>query len=475
MTETYISLTEDNGVKKLITKEGIEEGHPAEGFEVEVNYEGKLASNGTVFDSTGKRGSSFMFVVGEGNVIPGWDIAVKSMKKGESSSFIISPQYAYDILGFGELIPGNSTLTFDIELLNFSQKIKSKYEIDIKERIKTSKSLKDEGIALFKEKRFADATFKFEDAYSYLDKTSKKEITNEITDLLVSLLLNMSNCYNNLRQFESTRKKSTDALKLKDNAKAYYYRGIANANLEEIEKAENDYKKLSELVPKDDPGVANLRNIIDEKQKQKTKKEKTLFKSFFKTQVYEDVVPLQAPIDVLPQINESNPRVFIDIQIGSSTELKRIEIELFKDKVPKTAENFRALCTGEKTLDEKQLTYKGSIFHRVIKDFMMQGGDFENANGTGGSSIYGKQFEDENFYYKHTSEGILSMANTGSNTNGSQFFITFKEITWLNGKHVVFGRVISGIEFVKEVEQVATDDKDRPVEEVRIVDCGQLN
>ncbi|EGB08036.1 peptidyl-prolyl cis-trans isomerase [Aureococcus anophagefferens] len=176
------------------------------------------------------------------------------------------------------------------------------------------------------------------------------------------------------------------------------------------------------------------------------------------------------PVDVaysppLP-VNASNPKVWFEITVGGNV-IGKIVMELKADVCPKTAENFRCLCTGEKGFG-----FKASSFHRVIPNFMCQGGDFTRHNGTGGKSIYGEKFKDENFQLKHAGPGVLSMANAGPHTNGSQFFLCTALTSWLDGKHVVFGQVVDGYGVVKAVESVGSSSG-ATAAKVLVSDCGQ--
>ncbi|KAI8813385.1 cyclophilin-like domain-containing protein [Cladochytrium replicatum] len=216
----------------------------------------------------------------------------------------------------------------------------------------------------------------------------------------------------------------------------------------------NDERWLKEYVQAEEGG-------IEEDASKNTKGPKTLEDNPGHTAA---VAPAAALSKKATQ--QENVMVFFDVKLPQGVE--RIVMKLFFDVVPKTAENFRALCTHEKGFG-----FKSSSFHRIIPGFMCQGGDFTKGDGTGGRSIYGGKFADENFKLRHTKPGLLSMANAGPNTNGSQFFMTTEATPWLDGKHVVFGEVVQGLNVVKAIEKFGTKEG-KPTQKIMIVNCGQL-
>jgi len=177
-----------------------------------------------------------------------------------------------------------------------------------------------------------------------------------------------------------------------------------------------------------------------------------------------------------PRLHPDNPVVFFDIAVGGHP-IGRLKLELYKHVVPKTCENFRQLCVGEFKLNRMPIGYKNSIIHRVMKDFMIQGGDFVKGDGNGSLSIFGERFPDENFELKHTQAGLLCMANSGPNTNGCQFYVTCAACPWLDGKNVVFGAVLdqTSLHVVRKVENVAVSgENNAPRIAVQITECGEL-
>mmetsp|Transcript_12707 Transcript_12707/g.16517 ORF Transcript_12707/g.16517 Transcript_12707/m.16517 type:complete len:492 (+) Transcript_12707:95-1570(+) len=474
-----ISEDGSGGLLKKVLKEGNGE-KPQDGFEITAHYTGYLM-DGSKFDSSRDRGTEFKFVIGKGQVIKGWDLGFASMSKGEHAVLTIKSEYGYGESGSPPKIPGGATLVFDVELIDFGPKKKEKWDMTTRERIDEALEHKKVGNEAYKAGDNAEAYKEYEnglDYIQYLDGASEEE-SKESDALKLSLQLNAAQAAIRCGEFKDAVKQSSDAIATdNESIKAWYRRGHAYLSSGFLDKAKADLLHAYSL-DKNNIMVKKELGILKQKIIESKKKEKDTFGNIFKKvgSIYGDK---KTPLPELAHDQHKDcPKVFFDIEIGGEAQ-GRIEMELFKDTVPKTAENFRALCTGEKGNctspgnEDKPLSYKGCTFHRVIKDFMIQGGDFTNGNGTGGESIYGTKFEDENFVSKHTEPGLLSMANSGPGTNGSQFFITTKATPHLDGKHVVFGRVTNGMDVVEKIENTESDTGDKPKKDVVIADCGEL-
>ena len=338
--------------------------------------------------------------------------------------------------------------------------------------------LKDEGTREFTLKNHSAAAELYKKAAELVDEDEDDDdepLPDEEKDIYVKCWGNAAMCYVKTSSWSDVIYCCNKVLKKvpeesKTNIKVLYRRGLAKMYIEEFKDAKADLMAAYEIDNKN----KDVRKAIQElktKMVEAKEKEKSTFGGIFgKVNMYDDKEGV-----VVPNSKGNNPHVFFDIAQGDE-KLGRIVMQLYADVTPKTAENFRSLCTGEKGTGVmgKPLHYKGCTFHRVIKDFMIQGGDFTNGDGTGGESIYGEKFPDENFKVKHTRGGLLSMANAGPGTNGSQFFITSRETPHLDGTHVVFGHVVEGMDVVRKIEDVPKNSSDKPDVDVVIEDCGQM-
>lgn len=476
-------MTGDGGVLKCITTPGDESDNefPKEGDEIRAHYTGTLASDGSEFDSSRSRGQEFKFTLGAGMVIKGWDVGFGSMKRGERAVLTLTADYAYGANGSPPKIPPNATLKFDVELLGFGPKPKEKWELSSEEKLEEATKLKDEANELFRAKDFDQANSKYEEAASYCDNAQyekDEELKKALTSMGQTCKLNHAQSSIMAKDYSKAIALCSEVLKDDPvNFKALLRRGTAFSSIGKLADAKQDLLKCrTEHKDQDQSAVNKQIKLLHSRVQASKEKEKQSFAGIFGSEATSKGVSLyddkpMTSVMIPHDKHRDSKYVFMDIQIGNDQPAQRVEFELFYDSTPRTAENFRSLCAGD---NSNKLSYKGCTFHRIIKGFMCQGGDFENGDGTGGSSIYGSKFEDESFSSKHTEPFLLSMANAGKDTNGSQFFVTTAETSHLDGKHVVFGRVVNGQDVVRAMEDTETGSNDKPVQDVVIVDCGEM-
>merc|ERR1712161_74542 len=325
----------------------------------------------------------------------------------------------------------------------FKEKPKQRGQMSTEERIAHANKLKTEGTEFFKEKRFEEGAAKYEEAaiFGVEDGITGNDIPKDELLLYVSCWANAAMCYIRLKSWPDAIRTTDHVLEIdseKSNIKALYRRGVARTHLGLHKEAKIDLMDAYKIDNKNKEVRKALAQLKEEVAKAK-KKEKAAFGGIFgKVDFYDDK---KGPL--VPNAKGKNPHVYFQIKKGDGK-------------------------LG------KPLYYKGCGLHRIIKGFMLQGGDFTNGDGTGGESIYGEKFDDENFIIKHTKAGQLSMANAGPETNGSQFFVTCKETPHLDGKHVVFGHVVEGLDIVKQIENVPCGENDKPERDVIIEDCGEM-
>lgn len=492
-----INSESNNDVDK---NENYNNSYPKNGYFCEITYNCYLYNDNITTEIDEESKTCYVIELGKDEIIKGLEISLLNMYKNQSVEIIVDSDYAFGDYGF-QSIPPNAKLKYILTLHDFYAKTSFKFAMILKEK----------GVNYFKNKEYDKSISEFQNSRNVFSNIDLKEMYDlecdksllfeefslKVNEFKQTLLLNLGNCYNKTKRYAAC----IDILNkyLEDsngnekliNPKAYYFKGLSLIQqclkydenfMNFYGEAKRSYLKLVDKVPPNDAGVIEIREKLDMFEDQIKNKsnddqynylKQTNKKSNFLS-LYDDKEIVIKPTDIPQEINSENPLIFLDIKYGNN--YFQIEVELFNNIVPKTVENFRCLLTGERIgeLGEK-FTLVGTKFYRIIKDFMMEGGDIENNDGTGGFSIYGKEFEDENFKLNHNEEGILSMSNIGPNTNSSKFIITFSACQWLNGRNVVFGKIRKGMDCLKELEnKVLTDKNDKPLEDIEIVSCGEI-
>lgn len=445
---------------------------PTKGKRVEVHYESFVVSSGAKIDSSRDRDEPFEFVIGEGDVLEAWDLGVPTMKPGEMCELTVDSSLAYGEDGGGDDIPPGAKLKFTIELLTGKKNLALVPKDEAKQfpgesfRLNRATDAKERGNTFIKELEYEKAREAYQEALNILRgwKGTELEQLRSKNKLRLSCLLNLSQCSIKLEDFPSAVKHTTDVLVIEPkNCKALYRRGMAHMLSGNLQESRADLLEASRL----DPQNAEVRGHLKEcknKIAQCHEWDKTAFGGMFgKT----------SEPQIIARDMTQLVKVWLMFQIGESS-AQRMKLVLYNDTVPRTAENFRALCAGEHGMGKcgQPLHYKKTLVHKIVAKCILEAGDIENYDGSGGESIFGLTFEDERFVDKHHKRGLLSMANRGPDTNNSKFFITLRSLPEFDGKHVVFGEVVEGMHILDSIEKIETVFLDKPVTQVAIVDCG---
>jgi len=531
-TTGWIDVRGDGGVLKRIIREGNPAaGLPINGMCAKVNYDAWIEGgwfHGRKVDTSRDRpeeDGDYQFLIGDENeavkdgwVIRGLNAGGETMHRGERAEFIFSPEYAYGHKGSKSRpkVPPNATLRFEVDMLTWKPALSDEanvLELPWWERLELAHATKESANEHYREGQPEEARMRYWKAGMLMDVIGNPgtdvempaDRIDEQNALAVTCWLNEAQCYIKMAQNEEVTGKNYKgssvtsatnptlwrkaiesaeiALKLDpENVKAHYRKGLAYQALHEFNAA----REMFEFAQRHQPASKEIREALERTKElrlaatddEKKTYQKIITKSGKSGGLYSDAPDVSDGGAAAQRrvAHAPNPTVWLSFSMGGEPVGDRVEIELWADKLPKTAENFRALCTGEKGLHyltRTPMCYRGSPIHRVINGFMIQGGDFVARDGTGGESVYGGYFADEGFHTRHDQPGLIAMANSGRDTNRSQFYITTARAAHLDGRHVVFGQVRSGMATVENIAAAPTTDGEKPTVEIAIDDCGE--
>lgn len=461
-------LLADGGVIKEVLIPGAGDT-PKTNQEVAVTYIG-VWTNGEEMDKIVSVKAPYRFTLGVGQVMQGWDVAVGTMRRGEKAKVTVDPKYASGWPTCPAYFPYDAKAQYEIEVLDFYGKRMALATWQAARLRKEAEEYKARGKEYFVAGRVKIAMYCYYEALRFIDAI--EDIAASDKEMQRTLKTNLAVCLFKENSFDETIKTCSEILKpAPDTTKALYLRGMSFSKLGKLDEAAADLKKVLEATPDDLKAKAEYEQVLRKKMPKKAQKKSQYAELFDANMLYEEKPAKQKS---LPGYNPSNPRIYIDFYVGKR-EAQRVVVELFRDKVPKTADNFKALCTGEKVKENPRLTYAGCKALAINANFGIVLGDLgqkvEEAKASqGGNSIYGDTFADENFAIPHRA-GVLSMHSVGPNTNGSKFVVTFKDCPSLDGKQVAFGRIVKGMDVIRELAKVPAEESSKPKVSVWI-DCG---